>query len=151
MSDEPKKIIVDDDWKAEAQREKERIAQEVESHEPLPEPTIAELVNLLAMQALVGLGMVAGQGGERIPPDPLLARHYIDMLKLVQEKTKGNLSAEETRLVETVVYDLQMRFVQLMQMASAAGIANIPGIGSTSAAAAKVPTAPAGAGPKIVQ
>lgn len=54
-------------------------------------------------------------------PDPegksdrnlLLARHDIDLLGLLQEKTRGNLTGDEERLLEQAVYDLRMRFVEV--------------------------------------
>jgi len=117
MTDQPRKIIVDDDWKAEAQREKQRLAaQETVSAakaEPLPNPTFAELVNLVTLQALVGLGLVGGPRGEPIPPQPDVARHFIDMLQVLQEKTANNLTPEEKRLLDATLYDLRIRYVEL--------------------------------------
>jgi len=117
MTDQPRKIIVDDDWKAEAQREKQRLAAQETARaaraEPLPDPTFAELVNLVALQALVGLGLVGGPGGEPIPAQPDVARHFIDMLQVLQEKTANNLAPEEKRLLDATLYDLRMRYVEL--------------------------------------
>jgi hypothetical protein len=117
MTDQPPKITVDDDWKAEAQREKQRLAAQEAAvaarAEPLPDPTFAELVNLVALQALVGLGLVGGPAGERIAPQPDVARHFIDMLQVLQEKTANNLSPEEKRLLDATLYDLRMRYVEL--------------------------------------
>ena len=114
MSD-AKKLIVDDDWKAEAQREKERLAQETQgaSEGPLPAPSFIELVNLLMMQTLVGLGLVGGPGGERYPANPEIAKHYIDMLQMLEDKTRGNLNAEEKGLLDQALYEIRMRYVQL--------------------------------------
>ena len=130
MPDEQKrKIIVDDDWKAEAQREKERLsrAEAQAQQEPLPEPTFAELVNMIALQALVGLGAMAGAAGERIPPNLEIARHFIDIMKMLEGKTRGNLSAEEKRLLEAALYELRMRYVEV------AGAASPPGPAAPSA------------------
>ncbi|MBW7905380.1 MAG: DUF1844 domain-containing protein [Phycisphaerae bacterium] len=112
MSDAERKIIVDDDWKAQAQREKERLAQEVQERPALPDPSFAEIVNIIAMQALVGLGMMAGAGGERIPADLPVAKHFIDLLQTLDDKTRSNLTAEEKSLIDQVLYELRMRFVQ---------------------------------------
>ncbi len=115
MADEEKKIIVDDDWKAEAQKEKERLAKEEEQAPtgPLPDPNFAELVNMIAMQAMAGFGMLAGPGGQRIPPNYEIAKHYIDMLQVIEDKTKGNLTDEEKKLLDQVMYELRMQFVQV--------------------------------------
>lgn len=112
MADE-KKIIVDNDWKAEAQREKERLATEAGAPEALPDAAFAELVNLIAMQALVGLGAMGGPGGERIPPNLQVAKHFIDMLQVLDEKTRNNLTPDEKRLLDEVTYEMRMRYVQM--------------------------------------
>ena len=112
MADEEKKIIVDDDWKAEARKEKERLAQETTKHEPIPDPSFAELVNMIAVQAMVGFGGMAGPGGERIPPNLDIAKHYVDMLQVLEDKTKGNLTDDEKQLFDQVVYEIRMRYIQ---------------------------------------
>jgi hypothetical protein len=122
MADEEKKIIVDDDWKAEARKEKERLAQETASQEPLPDPNFAELLNMIAIQAMVGFGGMAGPGGERIPPNLEIAKHYVDMLQVLEDKTKGNLTDDEKKLLDQVVYEIRMRYIQ-----SASGGAVPPG------------------------
>lgn len=113
MADEEKKIIVDDDWKAEAKREKERLEQETVAPEGLPAPSFGEVVNMIVMQALVGFGMIEGPGGQRIPPNLEVAKHYIDLLDIVEKKTKGNLEEEEQAMLDQITYDLRMRYVQI--------------------------------------
>lgn len=113
MTDEPKKIIVDDDWKAEARREKERLAEETAQEEPLPDPTFAELVNMIAIQAMIGFGGMAGPDGQRIPPNFEVAKHYIDMLQVLDEKTQNNLSDEEKKMLDQVLYEIRMRYMQV--------------------------------------
>ncbi|MCH7592331.1 MAG: DUF1844 domain-containing protein, partial [Planctomycetes bacterium] len=68
---------------------------------------------LIAMQAAVGLGGYQGPGGDRIPPNPEAAKFHIDLLEVLQEKTKGNLSDEETKVLDSVLYELRMHFVQV--------------------------------------
>ena len=115
MPDEEKKIIVDDDWKAEAQREKQRLTeQEAKAiEEPLPDPSFAELVNLVAIQAMIGLGLVGGPGNQRVPPNLEVAKHFIDMLQVLEDKTSNNLTPEEKKLLDGVMYEMRMRYVQL--------------------------------------
>ncbi len=119
MSDEERKIFVDDDWKAEAKKEKERLAEEQAAQgggpEGFPAPSFAELVNLVVTPALAGFGLMAGPDGQRIPPNPALAKHYIDVLQVLEEKTRGNLQAEEKQLIDQVLYELRMRFVEFTQ------------------------------------
>ncbi len=119
MPDEPskaaeeKKIIVDTDWKAEAKRDKERLAEEAHQPEAAPPASFSELVNLIVMQAMAGLGLLAGPGGERIPPSLEMAKHFIDLLQVLEDKTKGNLTADEKALLDQVLYEMRMTFVQL--------------------------------------
>ena len=126
--DPPRKIIVDDDWKAQAQKEKERLARETEQKAgpgampgPLPGPSFVEAVNLIVMQAMVGLGLVAGPGGERIPPNLEMAKHYIDLLDVLEQKTQGNLTEDEKKLLDQVLYDLRLRYVEMASGSAAAG------------------------------
>jgi hypothetical protein len=113
MADEGKKIFVDDDWKAEAKREKERLAAQTAAPQAVPAPSFAELVNIVVMQAMAGLGLLAGPGGQRIPPDPEVAKHFIDMLQLLEDKTKNNLTPEEKGLLDQVLYETRMAYVQV--------------------------------------
>ncbi len=107
-----KKIIVDDDWKAQARKEKEQLAEETAMPESIPDPSFAELVNIIATQVVVGLGGMAGPGGERIPPNIEVAKHYIDMLQMLEEKTRNNLTDDEKKLLDQVLYELRLLYVQ---------------------------------------
>lgn len=119
------RIHIDSDWKEEAAREKERLAQQEEAERAKASaddgptgapgtvaPTFLELVNLVAMQAAVGLGGFKGPGGETIPPNPLAAKHHIDLLEVLKNKTEGNLTDDEKQALEGVLYDLRMHYVQ---------------------------------------
>lgn len=123
MSDE-KKIIVDDDWKAEAQREKEKLEEETKAREQAaarPAGGFAELLNMLAMQAVVGLGGMATPTGERIPPNLETAKHFIDLIEVLDEKTQGNLSEDEKKMMDQTVYELRMIYVQAASGAAPGG------------------------------
>lgn len=115
MSDE-NRLHIDDDWKASARREKEELAKEVESREegPLPEASFLAIVNTLAMQAMVGLGGFGGPGGQQIPPNPETAKLFIDMLDVLDQKTKGNLSDEEKKVLDKTLYSLRMAYLEMM-------------------------------------
>ncbi len=69
------------------------------------------LVLSLSTSALMHLGMIAGPEGEPSPTNLPLARHSIDLLAMLDEKTRGNLSGEEENLLGQVLYDLRMHFV----------------------------------------
>lgn len=124
MSDQDAKLQIDDDWKSEAAAEKARLAETVEEQasRPMPEADFVGLIQLLAMQAVVGLGGLAGPGGQDIPPNIELAKHHIDMLEVLETKTKGNLSEEEKRLLDTTLHQLRMAYVEALR-----GPAAMPG------------------------
>ena len=111
-------LHIDSDWKTEAAEEKARLAAEEQKQSNAGPAAIdseggfLELVNLIAMQAAIGLGGYQGPGGERIPPNPAAAKHHIDLLEVLEKKTQGNLTDEEKRSLETVLYELRMHYVQ---------------------------------------
>lgn len=77
----------------------------------LPAPTFMDLVGLLAQPIAMFLGDAAMPGSE--PEENLpLARFHIDLLELVQAKTQGNISAEEAKVVEDLLYQLRLRYVE---------------------------------------
>ena len=56
-----------------------------------------------------------GDEKDRPEPDFRIARHSIDLLAMLQDKTRGNLTIEEQRLVENALTELRFRFVQAME------------------------------------
>lgn len=84
---------------------------------PLPPATFEFLVFSLKMQAEMRLGLLKlGEGMEEELNLPA-ARHTIDMLAMILEKTKGNLSLDEQRLIENSLTELRFRFVQVSDSA----------------------------------
>jgi hypothetical protein len=73
------------------------------------------LVSYLSTTTMFQLGLLAGPGGERIPPDMPNAQRTIDLLEVLQEKTQGNLTPNESRLLDDVLYELRMTFVELQK------------------------------------
>jgi hypothetical protein len=71
------------------------------------------LVSYLSTTAMFQLGVLPGPGGERLPPDMVSARRTIDLLQVLQEKTRGNLTAAESRLLEDVLYELRLSYVEV--------------------------------------
>ena len=104
---------VDEEWKQRARVEKEAAAdRRAESTaQPPPRPTFNMLVTGIATDALVSLGLVDNPITGKKERDLRLAQHSIDLLQLLEEKTKGNLEDGEKRLLESVLYDLRMKFV----------------------------------------
>jgi hypothetical protein len=73
------------------------------------------LVSFLSTTTMFQLGLLAGPGGERIPADMPNAQRTINLLEVLQEKTRGNLSPNESRLLDDVLYELRMTFVELQK------------------------------------
>ena len=84
-----------------------------ESRFPLPPASFAFLVMSLRAQAEMQLGLMNFGEEEKPEPDLMLARHTIDLMAVLLEKTKGNLSLEEQRLLENSTTELRFRFVQV--------------------------------------
>ena len=79
---------------------------------PLPEINFSSFLLSLSSSVLLHLGEIADpQSGEK-KKDLVLAKQSIDIINLLKEKTKGNLTQEEEKLLEHLLYDLRMRFVK---------------------------------------
>jgi hypothetical protein len=82
---------------------------------PVPPANFLFLVESILMQAQMQLGLLRfGEQDEKdSEPNLPLARHSIDLLGMLQEKTKGNLTVEEQRLLENGLTELRFRYVQV--------------------------------------
>ena len=135
---EQPKIIVDDDWKAQARAEKEKLAEETESDagaadgggpREIPVASFSVLVSSLVTQTFFSLGAIEDpQSGKRYV-DINLAKHHIDMLGVLEEKTAGNLTEEEKKLLDRAIYECRMQYVEMAQRISQAR----PGSGPAAA------------------
>jgi hypothetical protein len=81
---------------------------------PLPEVSFAAFIYSLSTSALVHLGEIPEPITEKMDKNLPLAKQTIDILGILQEKTKGNLSQEEENLLNNFLYDLRMRYVKAM-------------------------------------
>jgi hypothetical protein len=81
---------------------------------PLPPASFSFLVESILMQTQMQLGLLNfSENEEENEPNLPVARHSIDILAMLQEKTRGNLSTEEQRLIENGLTELRFRFVQV--------------------------------------
>jgi len=87
-----------------------------EAQFPLPPASFTFLILSLRAQAEMQLGLME-YGEEKSEPNLPIARHTIDTMVVLQEKTKGNLTMEEQRLLENSITELQFRFVQVSEQA----------------------------------
>lgn len=123
---------VDEDWKAQVEREKNAAPAEPrraasgpapaapggkaapaprpKAAEPKPSQEFAMFLSSLAMQAYMALGEETDLGPGRLNPPQ--AKYLIDVLGMLQEKTAGNLSPEEASMLEAVVYELRLKYVE---------------------------------------
>ena len=76
-----------------------------------------ELVMMQAQQAAMFLGQLPGPDGQKLEANLPYARRFIDQLEMLQEKTRGNLSHEETQVLTSVLSDLRLAFVQVSKAA----------------------------------
>jgi hypothetical protein len=81
----------------------------------LPHIDFATFVVSLSHSGFVHLGDMADPGGAQLAPNLPLARQTIDLLALLEEKTRGNLTGEEERLLSASLHDLRIRFVEVSQ------------------------------------
>ncbi|RUM87027.1 MAG: DUF1844 domain-containing protein [Thermodesulfatator sp.] len=79
---------------------------------PLPEVTFATFILSLNTSALMHLGEIPGPDNQKQECDLQLARHAIDTIAMLKEKTQGNLSEDEQALMDNILFDLRMRFVK---------------------------------------
>lgn len=142
MSDEDApKLHIDSDWKAEAQAEKERLAQKASAQAEekaqgggaapgeLPPADFKALMGILVSQAIMGLGAYTDPESGGVVIDLPGAKFAIDLLAVLEEKTAGNLSDDEAKELGTVVNELRSRFVQIAQLVAqqqAAGGGGMP-------------------------
>ncbi len=66
----------------------------------------------IASSALMALGLAPTPQGTDMPKDKNMARFNIDLLMMLREKTKNNLTADEQKFLESLISDLQLKFVQ---------------------------------------
>ena len=84
------------------------------------EASLEGLVLSLYMQAMVQLGMPLREGDPPQQPDIIGARHTIDMLALLKDKTKGNLTERESTVLDNSLFELRMTFVEMTKAITAA-------------------------------
>ena len=127
--DEPE-LIVDTDWKEQVAREREssdEATSQDESHStepsapnedaaanemPAPPPaSFTVLISMLFSQAMAMLGQMPDPSSGETTINKPFAKHYIDTLEMLQEKTKGNLDDEETSMLSEALHALRMMYV----------------------------------------
>ena len=140
MPDEKLSLHIDTDWKKQAQEEKRKLAEQEKQKAAAPAPasvaptrasaaqttaaapragtrdvpvaSFPALVQSIATQVLFFLGDLTPRGAEpQLNLD--MAKYQIDLLGIVEEKTKNNLTADEQRLLDSALYETRMRFISV--------------------------------------
>jgi len=106
--EEPKKNI-DEGYKETVEKEKQK-TKDQQQFSP-PDPDFSFFITTLSLQASISLGQVPNPADNKTETDLVQAKFIIDTLGMLQEKTKNNLTAEETKLLENLLYDLRMIYI----------------------------------------
>ena len=123
--DEPVKKRVDESWKDQVEQEKHTPpppggpAERVQPEAAEPRPEAAEVpearwdlfISGLAMEALVAMGDMVHPVTRKPAANLPRAKYLVDLLGVLEEKTKGNLSIDEERLLTDALYQLRMRYL----------------------------------------
>jgi hypothetical protein len=83
--------------------------------EVLPEINFSAFVISLSTQALMHLGEIANPMTGKVEIDVPVAKQMIDILAMLKDKTRGNLNASEDRLMEDILFDLRMKYVEAVE------------------------------------
>ena len=106
--DEVKKSS-DESWKETAEKEKEALKKEGKFIPP--QADFSFFITTLSLQASIALGAIPNPATNKTEEDHTQAKFLIDTLGMLKEKTKGNLTVEETNLLENLLYELRMQYV----------------------------------------
>jgi len=104
---------IDESWKEAAEKEKESLQKQGKAH--APEPDFSFFITTLSLQASIDLGQVPNPVTNKKEENLTQAKFLIDTLGMLKEKTKGNLTKEETEFLENVLYELRMQYIAKTQ------------------------------------
>ena len=99
---------VDESWKEHVSKEKGN-SPEVVEYAPV---SFSSFITSLGIQAFIKMGELKPPQGEKSEVDLTAAEETIDLLLMLKEKTKGNLTSEDETLLSSLIADLQLKFVQ---------------------------------------
>ncbi len=107
MDDTDKNI--DESWKETIEKEKETLKKEGKFIPP--EADFNFFITTFSLQASIALGQIPNPASDKKEEDLPQAKFLIDTLAMLKDKTKGNLSADETNLLENLLYELRMIYI----------------------------------------
>ena len=96
----------------EGERIEESIKKDEQQETPLPEISFINLIFSLSTSVLIQLGEIQDPITQQLAKNLPLAKQTIDLIGMLEEKTKGNLTSDEGKILENILYDLRMRYVK---------------------------------------
>jgi len=121
MADEQEqpKLIIDSDWKSQAEAERQKLAEQAKQkaeqagERDLPPADVLGIVQILATQALLYMGAFPDPQTGRAMVAMDLAKFHVDLLGVLEEKTKGNLTEQEQEVVSQTAHELRLQYVEV--------------------------------------
>ena len=101
--------------KPEPQAKEEKKRAESTNAPPLPEVNFSSLIFSLSSSALLHLGEIADPQSGQKKVDLPMAKHSIDIISMLKNKTEGNLDGEEQKFIESILADLRLRYVKAIK------------------------------------
>lgn len=108
MTEEAKKKV-DEAWKTEVEREKQKAEA---NNQPYREPTFTIFLSSISMQAMIALGKLENPFTGKIEKNMEQAKFLIDTLNILKNKTRGNLTSEEEKFLDESLFNLRMAYVE---------------------------------------
>jgi len=117
-----KKIIVDEDWKSRVEAEREALREgpagaKPAQEPPLPPASLSTLAATLYLQAAVALGLLPHPISGKPEPRLAQAKHTIDTLEVIREKTEGHRTPQETAEIEGLLHQLRLAYLEVARAA----------------------------------
>lgn len=108
MSQEEQKKV-DESWKSQVDKEKKETEN---SNQPYHEATFSVFLSSLVMQAMIAMGKIENPLTKKTETNYEQARFLIDTIEVLYNKTKGNLIADEEKLLDESLYNLRMIYIE---------------------------------------
>jgi len=102
---------IDESWKESVEKEQGEKTSDTKKGTHYLEANFSAFVSSIAMEALIFLGEIQNPITKKKEENLVQARYIIDVLSVLKEKTKGNLSAEESNIIDNILYELRSKFV----------------------------------------
>ena len=111
---------------------------------PIPKPNLSALIHMFFMQAMIACGKMISPATNKYETDLNIAKYQVELLELIEEKTKGNLSEDEKTMVDGTLGELRVQFVEIakaVEKAAADGTLETMGPGGPGGAPGQPPIA----------